>query len=124
MKKYTIFVLLLNLVGCQMTSEDYFNERVVRHEKLLRHHFRGRKTGYDVASLINMTSDIANQLRGRGRFGDANRFDSYRDVLIYGANTIDESINDMRKLVIDGVPNEHCSLLSKLKKLFRPCCCE
>ena len=115
MHKY--IALLFLLVGCQMGS-DVFEQKVINHELLLREHFLGHSTEYDMAGLINMTTEIANQLRGRGRLADANRFDSYRDVLIYGNLTIDESMNDVKKLIHNGVPNYCEGFWQSIKNLI------
>lgn len=123
-KKYLVLVFImcamLGLTGCQTGPERRFDDRVVAHERLLREHFLGHYTGLDLAELINRTTNIANQLRGRGRLKDANRFDSYRDVLIYGQYTIDESINDVQKLIKDGVRNDNRTCFSFcVKNIFR-----
>lgn len=101
--KYLILILILCVCGCQVSSKDRLNEHlstaVVAHENLLRQHFLGQPTGHDISALLNTTTDIADQLRGLGRLKDARRFDSYRDVLMYGQYTIDESINDVQRLV-------------------------
>ena len=101
-----------------MTPEDYLRDRVERHETLLRKHFMGHYTGYDVATLINMTTRIANELRSRGCFATANRFDSYRDVLIYGGKTIAESLNDVHSLVYNGVPGGNCTIGGEFRKMW------
>lgn len=104
---YLVWLLLLSICGCQTSPESQLNEQlntaVLRHENLLRQHFLGQTTGYDVATLLNITTDIADQLRNFGYLKDARRFDSYRDVLMYGQYTIDESIDDVQKLVDHGL---------------------
>lgn len=110
--------MVLGLAGCQTGSNNLLNNQVVAHERLLREHFLGHHTKYDMAELINKTTDIANQLRGLGRLKDANRFDSYRDVLIYGQYTIDESIKDVQSLIKNGVPDNGTCFSFCLPSIF------
>lgn len=121
-KKHVMLTLILCvmfvLTGCQTTSEELFEKRMISHERLLREHFLGHYTRYDIAELINRTTNIANQLRGRGRLREANRFDSYRDVLIYGRHTIDESIRDVQKLIKYGVPESKLCFSFCLPKIL------
>ena len=115
---YRYIVLMFLLSGCQTINSNSFDQEVVNHELLLRQHFLGHSTGYDIAGLINKTTEIANRLRALGRLSDANRFDSYRDVLIYGNRTIDESMRDVELLVHKGVP-KHCEgFWQSIKNLF------
>lgn len=114
MKRIVFLLLIVSMCGCEMSIYDQdnlsnrqFDDTVTAHEYLLREHFLGHHVpGYDIATLLNNTTTIANQLRKLGRFEDANRFDSYRDVLTYGQYTIEESINDVQKLIDLGVPTE------------------
>jgi hypothetical protein len=61
----------------------------------------------DVSTLIAETRAISAQLRRSCMKEQANKFDSYVDVLMYGNRTIDESLNDVMKLVKNG--DEVCS---------------
>lgn len=70
-----------------------------RHAQLLRAHFIGGDVGLDLSTLIAQTRSLSMRLKRTGRLKTANQFDSYTDVLMYGNNTIDESINDVMKLV-------------------------
>ena len=57
----------------------------------------------DVSTLVSETQFIANRLR-LFRFNKlANKFNSYLDVLMYGNNTLDESVRDTQELVTNGV---------------------
>ncbi|GHU17007.1 hypothetical protein FACS189472_03290 [Alphaproteobacteria bacterium] len=64
----------------------------------LRNHFLGYE-GIDVSTLIAETSTLSIELKRAGRYEEAKKFDSYIDVLMFGNNTIDESINDVIELV-------------------------
>lgn len=61
--------------------------------------YEGRE---DVSTLIRRTRAISTQLKARGMYGRANRFDSYIDVLMYGNRTLEESIRDVEDLVKTG----------------------
>jgi hypothetical protein len=52
--------------------------------------------------LITETRDISSKLKQAGLRQQANKFDSYTDVLMFGNNTLDESINDVMELVKKG----------------------
>jgi hypothetical protein len=64
----------------------------------LRKHFIGNSST-DVSTLIHETMEVSRKLKRAGMMDEANKFDSYTDVLMYGNNTIDESINDVLALV-------------------------
>lgn len=78
-----------------------------RHEMLLKNYFtygsNGKVNEYgggdDVSTLISKTMAIAASFREKGLYAEANRFDSYVDVLMYGNRTIEESIRDVENLV-------------------------
>jgi hypothetical protein len=69
-------------------------------ESKLRRHFGGRREG-DISTLIQETSILSARLKAAGMRQQANKFDSYVDVLTYGNNTIDESLDDVMTLVRD-----------------------
>jgi hypothetical protein len=52
-----------------------------------------------VSTLISETRAISRRLKNAGMIDQANKFDSYTDVLMYGNNTIDESLHDVMELV-------------------------
>ena len=66
----------------------------------------------DISSLIRETREIANQLREDGKTVQARRFDSYTDVLMFGNNTLAESLADVNKLVVQGPAISKCSCKS------------
>jgi hypothetical protein len=66
-------------------------------DKLCRH-FEGRREN-DISTLIRETRALSAQLKAAGMRQQANKFDSYVDVLTYGNNTIDESLDDVMRLV-------------------------
>jgi hypothetical protein len=78
------------------------NDAAERHEERLRQHFTYGNTGVDVSTLIAETRRISAQLKYSGNISAANRFDSYTDVLMFGNRTIDESLNDVMRLVHGG----------------------
>jgi hypothetical protein len=77
-----------------------FNQRKIIHEKRLRKHFiSGCKCGQDISALIHETMIISEELKRLGRKKEARKFDSYVDVLMFGNRTINESLEDVMKLV-------------------------
>jgi hypothetical protein len=69
------------------------------HAGKLRAHFTsGCKCG-DVSFLISETMAISRELKRLNRREEARRFDSYADVLMFGNRTIDESLEDVMRLV-------------------------
>jgi hypothetical protein len=93
------FVLCMFLAGC---SAKFFscNTEVTadKHADKLRKHFIGDST-VDVSTLIQETRAVSGRLKRAGMYEQANKFDSYTDVLMYGNNTLPESINDVMELV-------------------------
>jgi hypothetical protein len=69
-----------------------------KHADKLRRHFIGDST-VDVSTLIQETKAVSEKLKRSGMHEEANKFDSYIDVLMYGNNTLPESINDVLELV-------------------------
>ena len=101
-KLLCFFSLIVLLTSCSSVSRsEHVTQSADLHEVKLKRHFLGNNVGTDMSSLINETKLIADQLRADGEIEKANRFDSYVDVLMFGNNTIDESINDVIKLVND-----------------------
>jgi hypothetical protein len=78
--------------------------QIERHEKKLRRHFSGERVE-DISTLISETKSISCQLKRSGRMREANRFDSYVDVLTYGNRTVDESLDDVMRLINRGAGN-------------------
>ena len=72
------------------------------HAEKIRNHFMGH-VSEDVSTLIAKTRGISYRLKSLKFYGLANKFDSYTDVLIYGNDTIQESVKDMQDLVRGGV---------------------
>lgn len=112
--KRTIYIQLLSLFMLSSCCNVFNNDIdfvANRHREKLREHFsygikKGRcnrknnvKNNTDISTLINETRNIASILRRNGRVKEANEFDSYVDVLMFGNRTIDESLNDVMVLV-------------------------
>lgn len=86
---------------------SYIFAEAEQHALILRAHFLGQDVGIDLSTLISRTRSISTRLKRAGKLKMANQFDSYTDVLMYGNNTLDESINDVMRLVSNGyIPNE------------------
>lgn len=92
----------LFLVGCGSIigggGYDSIDSYAERHRAKLRRHFMGERVG-DVSTLISETRAISNDLKRAGMMAQANKFDSYTDVLMYGNWTIEESMRDVMELV-------------------------
>ncbi|MDR2106957.1 MAG: hypothetical protein LBO73_00290 [Holosporaceae bacterium] len=82
----------------ERNGDDSLSSDVVFHEQKLRQHFSGKRMG-DISTLISETRNISSRLKAAGMPERANTFDSYIDVLTYGHRTIDESLDDVMKLV-------------------------
>jgi hypothetical protein len=93
---YKVLFSCLILVGCCVESQKCIVAE--QHAEKLYRHFSGRRMG-DVSTLIVETRAISAQLKASGMYKQANKFDSYIDVLMYGNRTIDESLNDVMELV-------------------------
>lgn len=107
-----IFCLIF-LSSCCMKPCLNIDDVVDKHKLKLRQHFSGENRG-DITTLIEETKKISMRLKKEGKFTEANKFDSYTDVLMFGNMTIDESLNDVMKLVKDGDPRP-----SFFEKLFK-----
>ncbi|MDR0632452.1 MAG: hypothetical protein LBF54_04440 [Holosporaceae bacterium] len=90
-----LFICLV-LSGCFNKSTEICPVAQSHAEKL-RRHFRGEKTE-DISTLISETRAISARLKQSCMKEQANKFDSYIDVLTYGNRTIDESLGDVMKL--------------------------
>ena len=109
MKNFYFLITLLMLTACCCkNSGNDLDSRISQHENKLRMHFMGVSRNEDISSLIQETRDIANQLREQGKPLYARRFDSYTDVLMFGNNTLAESIADVNKLVTKGPASSNC----------------
>ncbi|MDR0677595.1 MAG: hypothetical protein LBF57_02900 [Holosporaceae bacterium] len=113
MNKISWLLFCCAVVSCHR-NDGNISSISERHEEKLRRHFTGQSTE-DVSTLIQETKGIACRLRKAHMCTDANRFDSYTDVLVYGNKTIDESINDVMNLV----RANHCSLSTKCNRCFK-----
>jgi uncharacterized HAD superfamily protein len=88
-----------------------------RHAEKLRRHFIGERVE-DVSTLIAETRAISYQLKKSCMKEQANKFDSYTDVLMYGNRTIDESIKDVMELVKNKHDNCVCAFPMSISDLF------
>ncbi len=112
MRKFiSVICFALMTSCCSKYNNDMDFVAARQREKLKAHFSQGIKKSrcgtdvrsYDLHSLIYETRYIAGRLRAQGRMKEANEFDSYVDVLMFGNKTIDESIDDVVKLVNGGV---------------------
>ncbi|MDR2766025.1 MAG: hypothetical protein LBB63_00995 [Holosporaceae bacterium] len=97
-KKILFLLLCLSLSSCCQWFGGDLDAIAERQTCKLRRHFRGDNST-DVSTLIRETMAVSRKLKSAGMLEEANKFDSYTDVLMYGNNTIDESINDVLELV-------------------------
>ena len=93
-----ILLLLASCCRCNHSGRYIGGNEIRRHEQKLRDHFIG-KGEFDVSTLISETKKISAYLKKNCRLAEANKFDSYIDVLMYGNHTIEESLNDVMKLI-------------------------
>jgi hypothetical protein len=109
-EKLSLLLLALLLPACGLASffksscndgRDIAGAAKI-HEEKLRRHFTYGSIGVDVSTLIAETRRISAQLKYSGNIKDANRFDSYIDVLMFGNRTVDESLHDVMRLVSGG----------------------
>lgn len=100
MKK--ILGVFLIVSACCSQEEQIILRNAQVHAEKLRNHFIGY-VSEDVSSLISETRIIAYQLKALRFCKLANKFNSYTDVLMYGNNTLAESVRDMQELINKGV---------------------
>ena len=100
MKK--ILGMLLIVTACCSQEERTTIRDARAHAEKLRDHFKGYVSN-DVSTLVIETQFIANRLKFFKFNKLANKFCSYLDVLMYGNNTLNESVRDTQELVIKGV---------------------
>jgi len=100
MKKF--LGILLIVTACCSQEELVTIKSAQAHAEKIRNHFRGCISS-DVSTLVAETQFIANRLKLFKFDKLANKFYSYLDVLMYGNNTLDESVRDTRELVTKGV---------------------
>ncbi|MDR2781788.1 MAG: hypothetical protein LBB21_05055 [Holosporaceae bacterium] len=100
-------------VGCNNRTTGRVCPVADQHVEKLRRHFIGEIVG-DISTLISETRVISATLKQSGMSQQANRFDSYIDVLTYGNRTIDESLNDVMELV-KYKQNSVCKKKSKMR---------
>ncbi|MDR0968712.1 MAG: hypothetical protein LBL99_03740 [Holosporaceae bacterium] len=98
MRDVLIFCLLL--AGCCNggCGSGKIHPAAQPHVEKLRKHFRGENVGEDVSTLISETRAMSEKLKKMGKKEQANKLDSYLDVLTYGNQTIDESLKDVMEL--------------------------
>jgi hypothetical protein len=116
MRGVLLFCLILS--GCCGKSSNVC-PFAQKHAEKLRKHFKGERTE-DVSTLISETKAVSARLRQSCMKEQANKFDSYVDVLTYGNRTIDESLNDVMELVKhdDNVCSYFQNAESKICSLF------
>ncbi|MDR1334469.1 MAG: hypothetical protein LBJ71_04580 [Holosporaceae bacterium] len=103
---FKISCCCLILAGCSGDGGNYssIDSLAARHKAKLRQHFMGERVG-DISTLISETRAISSNLKRAGRVAQANKFDSYTDVLMYGNRTLDESMKDVIELTGNGWRN-------------------
>ena len=94
--------ILLILTACCSQQEQNTLRDAQAHAEKIRNHFLGY-VSEDVSTLISETQIIAYRLKSLKFCKLANKFNSYVDVLMYGNNTMHESVKDMEDLVYKGV---------------------
>lgn len=98
-----ILILFLSVVSsCCRCSSDDIETIAEKHQAKLKRHFLSGDSSVDISTLISETRNISARLKESGFKEKANKFDSYTDVLMFGNNTVDESINDVMKLIKKG----------------------
>jgi hypothetical protein len=98
MKGWWLICLVVPSCSCNRNVVEKSPAAAQILEDKLRRHFVGRREG-DISTLIQETSALSARLKAAGMRRQSNRFDSYVDVLTYGNNTIDESLDDVMMLV-------------------------
>ena len=101
-------VVLLVLSGCsvfQTSHQQQVLSDYIKLENKLRLHFSGCRQG-DISTLSRDAIEMATRLRRANMHAEANRFESYADVLIYGNQTLEESMQDVFNLVNGKVANQ------------------
>lgn len=94
--------IFLIVTACCSNEEMNTLKDARYHAEKIRSHFMGHASE-DVSTLIVETRSISHRLKSLKFRKLANKFDSYADVLIYGNDTIQESVKDMQDLVREGV---------------------
>lgn len=96
MKK--IFGILFLFTACCRPGERTTIDEAKLQALKLREHFLGHRSS-DLSTLIFETRMVSQRLKAAHQKKLANKFDSYIDVLMYGNNTLDESVKDVMELV-------------------------
>ncbi len=120
-KKILSFFCFLALISCCGNNKK-ISTMVNNQQEKLRKHFLYGGTQEDISSLIAETKAVASKLRKAGMEEKARKFDSYVDVLMFGNNTIDESINDVMNLTKNNYHHKH-SECGSFKEVFNDLFC-
>ena len=99
--KKLLGILLILTACCSQQEQDALRDAQAHAEKI-RNHFLGY-VSEDVSTLITETQIMSYRLKSLKFCKLANKFNSYLDVLMYGNNTMNESVRDMQDLVYKGV---------------------
>ncbi len=116
MKKFLVLLLLVN--ACSSSSSEsvpVMVQEALYHAEKVREHFMGF-TSEDLSSLIAETRALSRRLKAAKFNKLARKFDSYIDVLMYGNQTLAESVKDMQDLVIYGL--DECDYKPCLKNCY------
>lgn len=100
MKKFLGVLLILS--ACCSQEEQNVLRDAKDHAEKIRNHFIGY-VSEDVSTLIAETQVMSYRLKSLKFHKLANKFNSYIDVLMYGNNTLLESVKDVQKLIQKGV---------------------
>lgn len=93
--------LLNNGAAPPQASQQFTYSKLDTFLEKLRVHFSGKSVG-DLSELIQQAKAFSRDLKAHNNVAEANKMDSYIDVLMYGNRTIDESIDDVMMLVKNG----------------------
>ncbi|MDR2268348.1 MAG: hypothetical protein LBD81_02765 [Holosporaceae bacterium] len=86
-----------------------------RQAQKLRRHFLGYNVSTDISTLISETRAVSSALKRANMSKEARKFDSYTDVLMFGNNTLAESISDVMELTRgNAYNNSKCSFFNLL----------
>ena len=107
--------ILLIVTACCSQEEVTTIKDAQAHAEKLRNQFRGYVSS-DVSTLVIETQFIANRLKLFKFNKLANKFYSYLDVLMYGNNTLEESVRDTRELITNGV--DSCDYIQCIETLY------
>lgn len=117
MKKFLVLLLFVTACSSSRESVPVIVQEALYHAEKVREHFMGF-TSEDLSSLIAETRALSRRLKAAKFNRLARKFDSYIDVLMYGNQTLAESVKDMQDLIIYGL--DECDYKPCLKNCYNP----